>query len=157
MLSNRIHLASTRCTGMFPNGAQTGSRPIPTHPLATLPPRDLPMVLARSSAAAAIPTRHFLRLLIGGRVTSLAPAAATSAYDPFLSCLLGRPLPSANPVFAAFPGVRHFFWQPCYAFPRGMGVEARLLPAANNKVAVQRVSGVRGSLTGPQTLIPCRW
>ena len=59
--------------------------------------------------------------------------------------------------FAAFPGVRHFFWQPCYAFPIGMGVEARLLPAANNKVAVQRVSGVRGSLTGPQTLIPCRW
>jgi hypothetical protein len=145
VLSNRIHLASTRCTGMFPNGAQTGSRPIPTHPLATLTPRGLPMVLARSFAAAAIPTRHFLRHPIGGRVMSLAPAAATSAYDPFLSCLLGRPLTSANPVFAVFPGVRHFFWQPCYAFPIGMSVEARRLPATRHRLAVWGVSGVLGS------------
>jgi hypothetical protein len=42
--------------------------------------------------------------------------------------------------------VRHFCWQPCYALPIGMGVEARRLPATRHPLAVRGVSGVRGSL-----------
>ena len=109
------------------------------------PINDGDFAVVRQTATAKngdIPTRHFLRLPIGGKVTSLAPAAATSAYDPFLSCLLGRLLDIEKPIFTTYLGVRHFFWQPCYAFPRGMGVEARRLPAARNKAAVRGVSGV---------------
>ena len=49
-------------------------------------------------------------------------------------------------VSAAFKGDLHFFWQPCYAFPRGMGAEARRLSATRHPLAVQGVSGVQGSL-----------
>ena len=49
-------------------------------------------------------------------------------------------------VSAAFKGDLHFFWQPCYAFPRGMGAEARRLSATRHPLAVRGVSGVQGSL-----------
>ena len=148
MLSSRIHLDSTRCTGMFPNGVPTGFRLIPTHPLATLIPGDLPVALARLSVAAAIPTRHFLRHRIGGRVTSPAHAAATSVCGLSLSCLLSRPLPSTNPVFAAFPRVLYFFSQACYALPIGMSVEAGRLCSGTKPSLCARCEGCEGESRG---------
>ena len=67
---------------MFPNGAPTGSRLIPTHPLTTKIPEGLPMDLARLFVAAAIQTRRSLQRPTGGKAMSLPHAAETLACGP---------------------------------------------------------------------------
>ena len=117
------------------------------------PINDGDFAVVRQTATAKngdIPTRHFLRLPIGGKVTSLAPAAATSACGLSLSRLLGRLLDIENPIFHDVSGRSPFLLAAVLRVPDRYGCRSETAPCDSPSTCRAGRVGCAGSSIGSQ-------